>query len=680
MRGTRGIGSCARSGRIVGAWLVAVALLTGCTAGGGDTGSGRMPAAPRSGQELTAAWASGLATGVNGPIPAIVVDQFGYRPGDRKVAVFRRPSAGYDSASFLPEGYTPSARIEVVAEDSGGVVSSGPALPWQDGAVDPQSGDRAWWFDFSEVREVGSYFVRDAEQGLRSVTFDIDAAVYKPVLREALRTFLYQRAGQEKVPQTVGASWADGASHLGLGQDPQARSWLAKSDSRTERDLRGGWYDAGDYTKYTAWHSGYIVALLQTYAEHPDLIGDDFDIPESGNGVSDLLDEISWGIDWLVRMQLPDGSVLSIEQLDHVSPPSAAHGPSYYGPATTHATQRAAAALAYAGTVFADSDVPALARRSADLIGRARAAWLWSGEHPDTAFYNNDDERQPGSAGLGGGQQETDDDGRAASRLEAAVYLYEATQDARLREYVLDHVGTYLPPGSQTQWNVDRQGTLLHFAALPGVPRAVRRSIRADFRKALTTSALFLPAVLADEDPYRAPIEQFTWGSSQSKSQVGRLFALAAVHGLDNRLKSRALAAARDYVHYLHGVNPLGLVYLTNMRAAGAEHSAGTLYHEWFADGSKWDSTSSSTPGPPPGFVVGGPNPYYSPDACCADSPACGGHRASDCALSWSPPQGQPAAKSYLQFNDGWPVNSWEVTENSNGYQVSYLRLLATFA
>ena len=30
------------------------------------------------------------------------------------------------------------------------------------------------------------------------------------------------------------------------------------------------------------------------------------------------------------------------------------------------------------------------------------------------------------------------------------------------------------------------------------------------------------------------------------------------------------------------------------------------------------------------------------------------------------------------QFNDDWPLNSWQVTENSNGYQVQYIRLLTS--
>jgi hypothetical protein len=141
-----------------------------------------------------------------------------------------------------------------------------------------------------------------------------------------------------------------------------------------------------------------------------------------------------------------------------------------------------------------------------------------------------------------------------------------------------------------------------------------------------------------------------------------------------------------DYAHYIHGVNPLGLVYLTNMAPAGAGHSAATMFHAWFARGTRWQRVTEVLPGPPPGFLVGGPNPQFSIDACCrapAGSPAyrCYGATAfSLCQRNFTPPLAQPPAKSYLQYNDPWPANSWEITEPSLYYQSYYVRLLAAFA
>ena len=48
-------------------------------------------------------------------------------------------------------------------------------------------------------------------------------------------------------------------------------------------------------------------------------------------------------------------------------------------------------------------------------------------------------------------------------------------------------------------------------------------------------------------------------------------------------------------------------------------------------------------------------------------------------SMSSSPPIGQPPQKSYKEFNNNWPLDSWQVTEPSDGYQVCYIRLLSKF-
>ena len=51
-----------------------------------------------------AAWSKGLKIGVNGPIPVIVVDQFGYPTKAPKIAVIRDPQVGYDSVAHFAPG------------------------------------------------------------------------------------------------------------------------------------------------------------------------------------------------------------------------------------------------------------------------------------------------------------------------------------------------------------------------------------------------------------------------------------------------------------------------------------------------------------------------------------------------------------------------------------------------
>lgn len=622
-----------------------------------------------------ATWEEGLTVGPNGPIPLIVVDQFGYRTADPKVAVLRNPQQGYDAAVE----YTPGETIVLVDAATSSVVKSGVATAWNNGNVESRSGDVTWSFDFTDVTTAGKYFVFDAQNNVRSPEFEIRDDIYRQVLRHALRTFYYQRAGFEKAAEFAGAEWADGASHLGPGQDGEARSWLEQGNAATAKDLRGGWYDAGDYNKYTSWHARYIVNLLRAFAFYPAAFDDALGIPESGNGVPDVLDEVKFGIEWLVRMQNEDGSVLCIQGLGTGSPPSSATEPSFYGPPTTSATLSAAAAFAYAARIYGARSEAEFMTLANDLEARAIAAWSWADANPNVTYYNNDESRQEGSGGLAAGQQEVDDDSRLALKVEAAAYLFERTGEAAYRDF-FDANYASVTPTYLSHWQVDRHEAALDYAAQPGATPAVAQAVRADFASLFLGNSGLLQAARTHKDPYLSTIDVFTWGSNQSKGAAGRIMLLNPEYGVDAATAAESSAVAINYLHYVHGLNPLGLVYLTNMGSVGAEHSAKTLYHTWFAyTSNKWSEVTATTPGPAPGFLVGGPNPMYELDGCCTDGSECyGSPDFGFCSMELVPPLGQPDSKAYLQFNLGWPANSWAVTENSNGYQTQYIRLLAS--
>jgi endoglucanase len=637
--------------------------------------------------DLAAAdWKRNLKTGPNGPIPAIVVDQFGYPTKSRKVAVIRDPQVGYDSFAKFAPGNT-YALIEL---PTGKVVKVAPPLVWNGGKTDQASGDRAWWFDFSEIEAPGKYAVADLEKGVRSPGFSIGDHVYKDVMKHAIRAFFYQRSGFEKKPEFADKAWADKASHLGSGQDSETRPWHGGRPSTPVeksqiKDLRGGWYDAGDYNKYTNWTARYIIVLLRAFEEHPQAFSDDFGIPESGNGIPDVLDEVKWGLDWLARMQNADGSLLCVQGLASASPPSAARGPSYYGPATTSATLMGAAAFAYASKIFAARPEQELKRYGDDLKNRATAAWTWAVANPNVLYFNNDDSKQPGSKGLAAGQQEMSATDRLRAQFEAAIYLFEMTGEPQFKSFADASYGGLLPAWGASMWEVDALESLLYYARLPGATPEVAKSIREHFLANLSRASEAFQGSLQQADPYRAPMKDYTWGSNKGKAMQARLYQLAALHNTDPRLSAASLAAALEYAHYIHGVNPLGLVYLTNMAPSGASHSAVTMFHAWFAHGTRWQRVTEQLPGPPPGFLVGGPNPQFSMDACCrapAGSPAyrCYGAAAfSLCQQNFTPPLAQPPAKSYLQFDDSWPANSWAISEPSLYYQSYYVRLLAAF-
>ncbi|MCK9522620.1 MAG: glycoside hydrolase family 9 protein [Proteobacteria bacterium] len=601
----------------------------------------------------------------------IVVDQFGYLPVSEKIAVIRSPQTGYDAGqSFAPgEQY---ALIDAISEEA--IFTAAPT-PWNNGAIDTSSGDRAWWFDFSSVEAPGIYYVLDTANNARSAQFRISSTVYRTVLKQAVRAFFYQRAGFEKTAAHAKEAWADAASHLGPLQDKNARRWNAPNDASTERDLSGGWYDAGDYNKYTNWHSDYIVFLLRAWEQNPEAFSDDYDIPESGNGIPDIVDEARFGMDWLIKMQEDDGSVLSILSLDHASPPSAATGPSLYGDASTSATLNAASAFAYGALVFAKAG---LTDYATPLRARAERAWAWATANPAVLFRNN----EGATSGIGAGQQEVDDHTREMFRLQAAIHLYALTGEASYRNYIDSHYTdvhlidwTFAFPFEERE-----QEMLLYYTSLPNATASVVSHIREKYEAAIQGDENFT-AFDNKVDPYLAHIKDYTWGSNSTKSRQGSMYMAVPIYDLLPARQNDARRAAAHYLHYLHGVNPQAMVYLSNMYEFGAEKSANEFFHSWFVDQSPlWDRVGVSTYGPAPGFLTGGPNPSYDVDGCCPNN--CGGadNNARCTSESISPPAGQPDQKSYKDFNTSWPLNSWSVTENSNGYQVQYIRLLANFA
>ena len=604
------------------------------------------------------------------PAPHILIDQFGYLPGMAKVAVIRDPKTGFDAE----RDYQPGSRFAVM-NTSGDEVFRGKAKPWRKGQVDPDSGDRVWHFDFSDVSAAGTYRIRDLGTGVESDAFDVSPDVYAPVLRDAFKSFFYQRAGFEKREPFVAEGYDDAASHLGDGQDTEARRYDAKDDPSTARDLRGGWYDAGDYNQYTSWTANYVAALLESYRSHPAVWTDDMAIPESGNGVPDVIDEALWGLAWLERMQNADGSMLSVLGRAEGSPPSEADGPSYYGPPNTSATITAAGVFALASEVLRGEGLEADTDRFRD---RALKAWSWADSNPDVQFFNNSEAH--GSQGLAAGQQEVDTERLAKKTLIAATQLYGLTDDpafAALVEELYGNVGG-IGPETANGFEGELAFVLLSHVSREGVSEDFAKEVRADYEAMMEAHNGFA-AVDGGSDPYLAPVDGYWWGSNGTKSRRGAVYSQALVHDIGNRDEREMRDAAAGYLHYLHGVNPMGLVYLTNMGHAGAERSASTLYHAWFVDGSGlYDSNRTSRYGPPPGLMVGGPNPSYARDACC--DVVCGGYGAAYCELPVpQPPTGQPPAKSYAEFNDGWPINSWSVTENSLGYQSDYIRLLAAF-
>ncbi len=595
----------------------------------------------------------------------ILVDQFGYRPGDPKVAVVRVPVEGFDAN----DKFSPGETYQVRRADDGSVVLSGKVTPWNGGAVEASSGDRGGWFDFSAVKGAGSYFVQDVSNGTRSATFSIADGVYRDVLKAATRMFFYQRSGIAKSARNAQACWQDVPAYLGPGQDSQARD-ITDPDNRAKvRDLSGGWFDAGDTNKYVTNAIRPVHELLSAYQQNPAAFTDDFNIPESGNGIPDLLDEIRWETDWLKRMQYDDGSVaLKVGATTFVSPspPSSDTSARFYVPGCSSATIAAAAMFAHAAYVF--RDIAALKAESSDLAARSAKAWVRYRQTQPRQEHCDDGRVKVAGADL----KAADQDRQAAV---AAAYLFALTGDAVYGSYFKEHYRE-LHPYNDVGWSryEPEQGqALLFYTDLPGADPEVSRRILADHANDVKGGNQVYGFSLKD-DLYRNFLHeaQYHWGSNEVRADYGNTNMDAVRHLPEGADASSLRMRATDTLHYFHGVNPFAKVYLSNMYAYGATSSVNRIFHSWFRQDcnrlfckdARWSDALASECGPAPGYVPGGPVA----NIVAAGVPA-----------SLVPPAGQPPQKSYLESNRADPDKAYVFNEPSIDYQAAYVQLLANF-
>ncbi len=542
--------------------------------------------------------------------------------------------------------------------EEGGVVYSAAPQSWNTGAVHPQSGDRGWWFDFSAVTQPGTYYLYDPVQEEQSAAFRIDDQVYQPVLKAAGRMFYYNRCNAAK-PEVHAGQWSDEMSFLNPLQDANCRYIGDPSNASLEKDLTGGWFDAGDYNKYVTFASSAVHNLLSAYEENPQAFGDDWNIPESGNGIPDLIDEVKWELDWLLKMINEDGSVhIKMGSQNHsenaASPPSQNTDPRFYGPTCSSASIAVAGMLAHAWFVF--SSFPDLQLYASHLLDQATLCFSYSMPFVEQGtFETNCDDLS-----IVAGDADRSAEEQTAAFVLAAIYLLEATGEQAYQELIIAYAPELeqLASGFWGPYNVPVSDALIRYCKLPETDPALSDQIEESLEADVTNNYNGYYG-FSDQDIYRAfmPDWSYHWGSNFAKASYANLNYLVIQSGVASETEPYQ-QYLDESLHYFHGMNPQGRVYLSNMYAYGAEHSVNEMYHIWFADGTVYDHAQDAPLGPAPGYLVGGPNAQFSvPDI--------------------SPPGNQPLQKSYLDFNTSWPQNSWEITEPAIYYQAAYLRLLA---
>lgn len=258
----------------------------------------------------------------------IHVNQIGYDPSARKKYAYLSHWLG-DMGSMSLIKFK-STRFHLVDTASGSTVFSGTIALRKDfetgGAESGQSdsprrifcASDVWECDFSSFSKPGVY--RVVVEGIGcSYPFRIHNDVYRDAFHVAARGLYHQRCGTALEDKYT--HWSrPRCHHPDDGLIVRQSRWKYTSGSNAFEQLPanatservryyGGWHDAGDWDR--RW-SHVLVShmLLLAYECNPGAFADkELCIPESGNGVPDIIDEAAWGIDLLRRMQKSDGSV-----------------------------------------------------------------------------------------------------------------------------------------------------------------------------------------------------------------------------------------------------------------------------------------------------------------------------------------------------------------------------------
>lgn len=208
--------------------------------------------------------------------PNILINQLGYITDSTKTAIF--------CGEEMPRVF------HVIRVDTGEIVYTG--YP-EDKEYYDETQEYISYGDFSDVTEAGAYYLEAPVLG-RSYSFVVGDDLYDQVFREACRQYYYNRCGMTLTTEYAG-EMAHNACHTGKA--------VLREDISISIDVSGGWHQDEMGSKDVVMAARNIGIMLLSYELYQESFGDDMGIPESGNGVPDILDEMKYEIEWLLKMQ-----------------------------------------------------------------------------------------------------------------------------------------------------------------------------------------------------------------------------------------------------------------------------------------------------------------------------------------------------------------------------------------
>ena len=510
---------------------------------------------------------------------SIKVNQVGYLPQATKL--------GFVGNWLGDLGPLPVDAFDFAVQDaaSGAVVLSG-ALELR-AAGDVKSGEDVYTADFSALTAPGEYRLAVPGIGV-SHPFRIAENVYADVWRTTMRVFYHKRNAELTAPyadpgfERAGIDpLLDAVNHPILADYPLSAGEVPFAHS----PVTGGWFDAGDYGQYVhnaapVWG---LIGLAMDLAPAGHFTDGELNLPESGNGIPDILDELRFGMRWAMQMQDTDGGVYWRVSSAHwdMGMPADVSEPRFRYEKTTRATAQFAAMAA----VYARLIAPYDAADADAALAAAELAWQFANTAPvyppEGTLYQNPAE-YPGGGAYAVKSAKPD-------LFWAAAELYRSTGDAVYQ----DAYRTLLPEAC-SDLSAAPYSTFAHWA-MTQASHADRDILLVESARRAVMIAADIKLGRADEDAYRSPkhpaVEFTGWGNFSTSP----IDALALLQG--HRLSGAAvyLDTAVQALDIILGANPQSRVYLTGIGAAPVQDPLDRI------------SLNDANPAPLAGLAVGGP-------------------------------------------------------------------------
>lgn len=514
----------------------------------------------------------------------------------------------------------PADRFEIVGEE-GQVVFSGTL---SDPVFWKSSGENIRTGDFTQFSDPGTYQVHIEGIG-NSYPFVIGQNIYDKAANMALKSFYLQRA-----------SMPIEGSYAGIYQRPEGHPDTicffhpSTGHDSGQKASSGGWYDAGDYGKYIVNAGISVGTMLMLYELYPQVYGDQhLNIPESGNGTNDLLDELRYETDWMLTMQDADGGVfhkLTTKNFSGFVMPHEATGQRYFIGKSTAAALNFAAVMAMVGRLYTDID-PAYAQK---CLAAAERSWEWAQKNP-AEYYLNPRDISTGAYG---------DNRLKEEFFWAAAELYITTKNSLYYDEISNNLNG-LTFRIEESWR-NYQDNIGYYSLL-GPASPLKDEDKAIISERLIQLADSLSAIV-EHHPYRIPIDHFAWGSNSDVLNMAVIFAIAH-HETGNK---DYLNKASETVDYIFGKNATSYSFLTGI----GDKPPINIHHR--------PSSADDITAPVPGLLAGGPNERHQDASSLKDA-----------GLAYANPE---PARAYLDATESYASN--EICINWNAPLVFMLQYI----